>query len=121
MKISGQMIVEIARAWDDMTPGERRREVTTVAATYGTTEATVYRRVKKARDDAARITTHRADRGKPRVVEDEALREYVKAVMGLKSYDPYLPENIIGDPHKTMSTARALEIAEKLAWVPAGF
>lgn len=120
MKVSGQMIVEIARAWDGMTPGERRREVTTVAATYGTTEATVYRRVKKARDDAARITTHRADRGKPRVVEDEALREYVKAVMGLKSYDPYLPENIIGDPHKTMSTARALEIAERLAWVPAG-
>ena len=45
---------------------------------------------------------------------------YVKAIMGLKSYDPSKPNGHVPNPNKTMSTARALEIAVKNGVVPEG-
>ena len=120
MKVERQIIGELARSWDDMTAGERRREVGTVAADYGVTMGTVYRQVRQTRTDVLKTVDARADKKRPKVCRKDEMRAYVEAVMGLRALDPMKPDRRVPNPNKTMSTARALEIAEKTGRVPAG-
>ena len=118
------IIVEMARNWEAMTAGERRKEVAQLAGEYGVSESTVYRRVNVFLREGRRVVTGsrgpRNDRGKPRGCGPEELQGYVQIVMGLKSLDPNQPDKRVPNPNKTMSTERAIEIAERLGRVPEG-
>lgn len=113
-------LYRLALEWDGKAAGRRRKEVEALAAKSDASPATIYRRLRGIREEMSRYLKRRRDQLKPEICPEEMMKEYIKAVMGLRSYDPYLPDHIVGDPHKTMSTARALEIAEKLGRVPVG-
>ena len=118
--ISADVINDLAREWDRLKAKDRRKQVGELASTYGVNLGSVYRCVKQFREGRSREISIRADRGKPRVLSSDDMLLYVEIIMGLKGYDPTKPKKLIGNPNKSMSTAQALEIAEKLGVVPEG-
>lgn len=119
-----EIIVEMAKSWEAMTPGERRKEVASLASHYEVSESTVYRRVHVYLTEGRRVMSGnrgpRSDRGKPRAYSPDDMQRYVQTVMGLKALDPNQPDKRVPNPNKTMSTQRAIEIAERLGRVPTG-
>lgn len=118
IKVPENVIGDVARTWNRMNPRERLAAVHEVAAEHEVSIGTVYRRLKSHRKNGSRIGISRSDRGRPRILSDEEMREYVGKIMGLKSYDPYKPDKRLSNHNKAMSTARAIEILEKTGDIP---
>jgi len=119
-----ETIEELARDWEVMSVGERRKEVLALISKYGVAAGTVYRRIRIYRAEGRRVITGkrgpRSDSGQPRGYTIEQMQIYIEAVMGLKALDPNQPDNRVPNPNKTMSTERAIQIAEKLKKIPKG-
>ena len=118
IKIPENALYEIMRSWEGMRPKERFRAVEEVAADHEVTVGTIYRRIKEYREYGRRGQKKRSDQGKPRILSDEQMKECIKTIMGFKAVDPSKPDLKISNPNKAMSTARAIEILEKMGRIP---
>jgi transposase InsO family protein len=103
-----------------MTARERSQRVEQIAGECDLHPASVYRIVKRLRMHGCRTIERKSCKGMPRITDEDRLKEYVQIVMGFKSCDPSKPNRRVPNPNKTMSTERALEIAERLGAVPEG-
>ena len=114
IKVPDDTIKEIVGYWDYMNSHERSQAVQETAREYNVSIGTVYKRIKACREYGIQTSRNRSDKGRPRVLDDNDMLESVKAVMGFKAHDPKKPDKRISNPNKVMSTARAIEILEKM-------
>lgn len=82
---------------------ERAAQVIAVATLYGVSATTVYRELNRVRKPHA---AHRADHGKPRVLDQPALERYCELIAALKL-------RTTNKQGRHLSTQRALELLEE--------
>jgi len=119
-KIPDYAVRDLAESWDRASAGDRSRKVREIADTYKAPATTVYRRIKELRDHGCRTVKRKSCKGEPRVFPREQLKIYIKAIMGIKAHDPTKPDKKLSNANKSMSTARAIEIAENMGLIPKG-
>jgi len=118
--IYNDKFLKICHYWSRMRPKTRKEHIEQLSNESGFSVSAIYRSIRRYRDGNIRKAGKRSDRGRPKICSIEEKEYYVKSVMGLKSHDPKKPKKILNNPEKSMSTARAITIAEKLGLVPEG-
>jgi hypothetical protein len=118
--ISDDIIHEIVINWGSRSARSRSRKIKKLSKLYHVAISTIYRKIKKCRTNRQRDINVRADRGIPRLISENEMRVYVKAIMGYKAYDPKKPDMRISNPNKATSTARSIEIQENRGIIPKG-
>lgn len=119
-KIQNNVIRDIAENWDRDQAGKRSRRVRKIAKKFKVPVSSVYRRIKELRDHGCRAVKRKSCKGISHIMPNDELKACIEIIMGFKAYDPYKPDKRISNPNKSMSTARAIEIAENMGQIPEG-
>jgi hypothetical protein len=103
--IPADALLQLRQRLDRLPPksAERAAQIASVADLYGVSAATVYRALQRVNRPHA---THRADHGKPRVLQPDELERYCELVAALKL-------RTTNKQGRHLSTQRAIELLEE--------